>query len=210
MTPNFNSTALFYDRLSRLLFGKALIKAQVYLLKHIPPGSRVIIIGGGTGWILDEISKLYPSGLAITYVEMAEKMVIRARKRFIGTNEVYFMNDDVRKLTTSALFDVAITPFLFDNFSQQNAETLFEHIHTLIKPEGTWLNCDFQLTGKWWQKVLLTSMLIFFKIVSSVEATSLPDIHKPFAANGYNTVAQQTFFGDFVISKVFQASRPSI
>jgi ubiquinone/menaquinone biosynthesis C-methylase UbiE len=205
MIPNYNSTVFYYDVLSRLLFGKALIKAQVYFLKYIPAGSRIMIVGGGTGWILDEISKLHPSGLNITYVEMAEKMVSRAMKRSMGANVVAFVNHDVRKLTTPKLFDVVITPFLFDNFTQQNAGLLFEHIHRFVKPAGIWFYCDFQLTGKWWQKILLRSMFIFFRTMCNIEANKLPDMEKSFASNGYNIAAQQTFYGDFVISKAYQS-----
>jgi len=205
MIPNYNSVSFFYDPLSRLLFGKALVNAQVYLLKQITPGSRIIVVGGGTGWILDEITKLYPSGLNITYVEMSEKMMGVSMKRSIGANVVDFVNNDVRKLTTPILFDVVITPFLFDNFSQQNAETLFEHLYSLAKPKGFWLYCDFQLTGKWWQNILLRSMLIFFRTMCNIEANKLPDMQKSFSAAGYNLVAQQTFFGNFVFSGVYQA-----
>jgi ubiquinone/menaquinone biosynthesis C-methylase UbiE len=208
MIPNYNSTVFYYDVLSRLLFGKALIHSQVYLLKYIPPGSKIMIVGGGTGWILDEISKLYPSGLDITYVEMAEKMVGRAMKRHMGANVVDFVNNDVRKLTTPILYDVVITPFLFDNFSQENAGSMFEHIHKFVKPEAIWLYCDFQLTGKWWQNILLRSMLIFFRTMCNIEANKLPDMQKSFRANGYKPIAQQTFFGDFVISEVYNRHVP--
>jgi hypothetical protein len=37
----------------------------------------------------------------------------------------------------------------------------FMHIHHMLKPGGMWLNTDFRLTGKWWQFVMLKSMLLF-------------------------------------------------
>ena len=71
MAANYDNSAWFYDRLSRLIYGKALVRSQVYLLRYIPAGSIILIAGGGTGWILEEISKLHPSGLKITYVEIS-------------------------------------------------------------------------------------------------------------------------------------------
>ncbi len=52
MAANYNNSAWFYDSLAGLVYGKALVKAQVYLLQYIPADSNILIVGGGTGWIL--------------------------------------------------------------------------------------------------------------------------------------------------------------
>jgi spermidine synthase len=70
MAANFNNSAWFYDGLSRLVYGNALVEAQVYLLQFIRPNSKILIAGGGTGWILEELAKLHPEGLKIAYVEI--------------------------------------------------------------------------------------------------------------------------------------------
>jgi ubiquinone/menaquinone biosynthesis C-methylase UbiE len=204
MSANFSNSAWFYDRLSRLVYGEALINAQVYLLKYIPTDSKILIVGGGTGWILEEITKIHPSGLDILYVEVAPKMIALSKKRNTGDNNVDFINDAVENVALPSNFDVVITPFLFDNFTEQTTSKVFKHIHSLLKPGGLWLNCDFQLSGRWWQKILLKSMFLFFRIVCHIEASQLPDIEKHFAAYNYKCVEQQTFFGDFIISKVYK------
>ena len=71
MASNYDNSAAFYDQLSQMVFGKALIRAQLYLLQQVPPNSTVLIVGGGTGWILEELSNIHYSGLAITYVEIS-------------------------------------------------------------------------------------------------------------------------------------------
>jgi len=203
MPANFNNSAWFYDRLSRLVYGKALIGAQVYLLQCVLPNSNILIIGGGTGWILEELTKIHPASLNITYAEVAPKMIALSQKRNIGNNHVVFINDAIENISLSADFDVVITPFLFDNFTEQTALQVFEHIHQLLKPNGLWLNCDFQHSGKWWQGVLLRSMILFFRVVCDIEASQLPDIEKHFDKHGYKMVARQTFYDDFIISKVW-------
>jgi hypothetical protein len=60
MAASFNNSAWFYDRLSRLVYGKAIVNTQLYLLGYIQPNSNILIVGGGTGWILDEITRLHP------------------------------------------------------------------------------------------------------------------------------------------------------
>jgi len=204
MAANYNNSAWFYDRLSRLVYGKALINAQVYLLQYIGAGSNLLIVGGGTGWILDEITRLHPSGLQITYVEISANMTDLSRKRNTGNNQVTFINLPIEDADIQTKFDVVFTPFLFDNFTDDTMHQVFNSIHQLLKTEGTWLNTDFQLTGKWWQNALLRSMFIFFRTICRIEASNLPDIEGLFQTNGYKTITQKTFFGDFVISTAYK------
>jgi ubiquinone/menaquinone biosynthesis C-methylase UbiE len=204
MAANYNNAAWFYDRLARLIYGRALIHAQVYLLQYIASNSKILIVGGGTGWILEEIAKIHPSGLQVTYAEVSAHMIALSQKRNTAGNEVVFINDAIENISLPGNFDVVITPFLFDNFTGQTLTTVFNHIQTLIKPGGIWLNADFQLTGKWWQKVMLKSMLLFFKLLCSIEASKLPDIEKQFEKHGYKEIAQKTFYREFIVSKVYR------
>jgi ubiquinone/menaquinone biosynthesis C-methylase UbiE len=203
MPANFNNAAPFYDRLSLLVYGNTVIDAQAYLMRYIRADSKILIVGGGTGWILEEITNIRPSGLTITYVEVSANMMALSKKRNTGANQVVFIIDAIENIFLAADFDVVFTPFLFDNFTEQTAQQVFDHIHQLLKHNGLWLNCDFQSTGKWWQGILLRSMILFFRVVCNIEASHLPDIEMHFEQHDYKTIAEQTFFGDFIISKVW-------
>ncbi|HVW96543.1 MAG TPA: class I SAM-dependent methyltransferase [Mucilaginibacter sp.] len=204
MAASYNRSAWFYDRLSRLVYGRALVNAQVYLLQFVPADSCVLVVGGGTGWILEELAKIHTSGLKITYVEVAPDMMERSMRRNAGQNEVTFINDAVEHTDPGSGFDVVITPFLFDNFTAQTMKTVFGHIHSRLRPSGRWLNADFQLTGKWWQIVFLRAMFIFFRLVCNIEASALPDIEKQFKDGSYYLTEQRFFYGDFVVARAYQ------
>ena len=204
MAANYNNSAWFYDRLSRVVYGKALVNAQVYLLNYVPANANVLIVGGGTGWILEELSNIHPSGLTITYVEVAAQMMVLSQKRNTVGNQVVFINDAIENVALAPDFDVVITPFLFDNFIEQTLQTVFDHIYPLLKKNGIWLNTDFQLTGKWWQNVLLKTMFIFFKLICGIEASKLPQIKNRFDKSGCKLMEQKMFFNDFVISEIYQ------
>ena len=204
MAANYNNAARFYDRLSRVIYGKSLVEAQVYLLKHIKSNSTILIIGGGTGWILEKIAQIHPSGLEVTYVEVSDQMMSLSQKRNVGNNRVIYINDAIEKVNRLPDFDVIITPFFFDNFTPAKLEAVFAHIHPLLKINGLWLNTDFQLTGKWWQNMLLKSMLLFFRVLCGVESTKLPDFEKLFEQYDYKVADSKTFFGEFVESRVYR------
>lgn len=204
MAANFNNSAWFYDRLSRLVYGHALINAQLYLLGFVEPGSRVLIVGGGTGWVLEELTKIHPAGLHITYVEIAAAMMDLSKKRDTGRNDIVYIQNAIEQVNLTPGFDVVITPFLFDNFTEQTLHTVFTHIHALLRQQGLWLNADFQLTGKWWQRFLLKSMFIFFRLICGIEAGKLPEIKTRFTTNNYAMVDEKTFFNDFIVASVYE------
>lgn len=208
MPSNYDNSASFYDRLSRVVYGRALITSQTYLLQFIPANTRILIAGGGTGWILEEIGKIHPSGLDITYVEISTKMTALARQRNAGANRVTFINQPVEAVNDSLVYDLIITPFLFDNFTDTTLENVFAHLHTRLKSNGLWLCTDFQITGKLWQKVLLKSMYWFFRILCNIETTTMPDIESRFAKYGYKKIATKTFFGEFIVSVAYRKSLP--
>jgi len=204
MAANYDNSAWFYDRLSRLVYGKALMLSQVYLLKHIPKNSNILIAGGGTGWILEEIGKVHPSGLTITYAEISSNMMALSKKRNIGGNKVIFINEPVENIENNSFFDLVFTPFLFDNFTEQTLQQVFAPIHNKLKPGGTWLNTDFRPTGKWWQTFLLKSMIVFFRTICGIEARRLPDIERQFEQHQYQVIDQKSFFGEFILSTAYQ------
>jgi len=204
MASNYDNSAPFYDQLARIVFGDALVKAQVYFLPRIAAGSTVLIIGGGTGWILEELTKVHASGLAIVYVEISSRMMALSRRRNIGTNRVTFINKAIEDIGPLPAFDVVITPFLFDNYQQEALNAVVGHIHTMLKTGGLWLNTDFQLTGKWWQYALLKSMLLFFKLLCGVESWRLPAVQQVFVAYNYSLIEEKTFFKEFVVTKILK------
>ena len=207
MAANYDNSAWFYDRLSRLVYGKALVRSQVYLLRHIPENSTILIAGGGTGWILEEIAKVHPSGLNIIYAEISSNMMALSKKRSTGDNWVTFINEPVENIETDVLYDLVFTPFLFDNFTEATLRTVFVYLHAKLKPGGIWLNTDFRPTGKWWHTFLLKSMIVFFRLICGIEAKKLPEIEKQFERHQYKIIDQKSFFGEFILSTAYKKNR---
>lgn len=204
MAANYDNASWFYERLSKLVFGQAQVKAQEYFLNQIKPNSHILIIGGGTGQILESLTRLYPSYLHITYVEISAKMMALSRQRNTGQNEVTYITEDIAHVTFNHPFDVVITAFLFDNFSDEGLANIFPLIHQQLKTGGLWLNTDFQLTGPLWQKVMLKGMYVFFKLLKAVEVTSLPHVKQLFKLYAYRLSNEKTFYGSFIVSTVYK------
>ncbi|HXD76559.1 MAG TPA: class I SAM-dependent methyltransferase, partial [Puia sp.] len=95
MANNYDPIAAVYDRIHHLFYGQSEVNAQVELLDHVRAGDRLLIVGGGTGWILEKIAGIYPEGLTIVYVESSQKMMERSKKRDWGGNKVEFFTGPV-------------------------------------------------------------------------------------------------------------------
>ena len=74
MPKGFDLIAPYYDSLARLVFGDSIRHCQLEYLDKIPPGAQVLILGGGTGWLLGELMKINPS-CRVWYLESSIKML---------------------------------------------------------------------------------------------------------------------------------------
>jgi ubiquinone/menaquinone biosynthesis C-methylase UbiE len=204
MAANYDNAAWFYERLSKLVFGQAQVKAQEYFLNQIKPQSEILIIGGGTGQILESLSRLYPSGLIITYAEISANMISLSRKRKVSQNQVDFITGDIGAINFKQTYDVVITAFLFDNFSGAKLAKVFPLIDAQLKQNGLWLDTDFQLTGPLWQNVMLASMYAFFKLLKAVEVRKLPNVRHTFSQYKYQLNHEKAFYGNFIVSRAYK------
>ncbi|RZL39782.1 MAG: methyltransferase domain-containing protein [Pedobacter sp.] len=123
---NYDKIANYYDSLSRLVFGKSQLNAQINQLKNIKKNSSILIVGGGTGWILEEIGKRHPSGLKITYVEISAKMLALSKDRDYGANSVLFIHSSIEDFNLGDHFNIILTPFLLTQKRKVVEKTFFK------------------------------------------------------------------------------------
>lgn len=206
MKNNYDKIAKYYDTLSRLVFFRAQVNAQIAVLKAIPANSKLLIVGGGTGWILEEIAKIHAQGLELTYVEISGEMLNLSKKRDVKQNQVSFVHAAIADFKTTETFDVVLTAFLFDNFSAGAAIEVFEQLHQQLKTGAIWLFTDFyyaKQTGTFWQGWLLKTMYFFFRHISEVEADELVNMEPVFAKKGYTLLQTQLTYQGFIKSIVY-------
>jgi ubiquinone/menaquinone biosynthesis C-methylase UbiE len=207
MDNNYDKIASHYDTLSRFVFFKSQVNAQINQLQYIQAHSNILIVGGGTGWILEELARVHASGLKIVYVEISTKMIALSQKRNYKDNQVEFVNFGIEDFKTNVLFDVILTPFLFDNFIEQRAAKVFWQLNEYLKKEGLWLLVDFSLNktnGNWWKWVILKSMYSFFKLLGIVEANKLIDMNPYFLKAHYQIIEERLYYGSFIKATIFK------
>jgi len=204
---NYDKVANYYDRIHHLFYGQSEINAQVELLGYIRPGDRLLILGGGTGWILEKIAAIFPAGLRITYIESSARMMELTKTRNRGLNKVEFVNSVVEAWKGEMEYDCVLTGLFFDNFKDAHAAAIVRQVTPCLKNGGYWLESDFyypRRRGKLWQAILLYSMYFSARLICGVEAKRLPDMDRIFSQEGYGVLYATFHYQRFIRSVVYR------
>ncbi|MFY7889469.1 MAG: methyltransferase, partial [Spirosomataceae bacterium] len=175
---SFNTIAPFYDFLVRIVFQQKLQKAQESLLVQIPEKGHILILGGGAGWVLTRLVELKPK-VSVVYVEVSEKMLTLSQQRWQkagGKGQVSFRLGDESVLGRAEKFDYMLVPFVFDLYETHYLKTVFIPNLCQHLAEGGVLGLvDFRETDKLLHRGLIGAMFLFFRHVSGLKATMLPN-----------------------------------
>ncbi|QHV94743.1 class I SAM-dependent methyltransferase [Spirosoma endbachense] len=209
-TTRFSSTfdwiAPVYDLLASVVFGRKLQQAQVVFLPTIPQNASVLLAGGGTGWLLEQLL-VERNPRRVLYLEASAQMVALTSQRIIqkavlGTVE--YRVDTIMHLHKDEQFDIVITPFLLDLFPEETLQsTLLPQLRNALKPNGIWLVTDFVVTDVWWQKTLLWTMIRFFRLTAGIGTTQLADWQRLLAEAGLSLQKRQPCVGGMVSTEVW-------
>jgi tRNA (cmo5U34)-methyltransferase len=210
----FNRSVWFYDRLAQLIFGGVIRQSQMQLLSFIPAGASVLLLGGGTGWILEDLAQLHIP-LEITYLEASPIMLAKARQVAAQlSNEFLKINFQLGTETSlgpEESFNVIFTPFVLDLYPTNQVKRMTHDLHLHLKPTGLWLLADFFISPdkekgwpKWWKLATVKIMYSFFGWMEGLTTKSLPDLPLVFQELSLNLLSSQSFLQGFICSQVYQ------
>ncbi|MBS1488014.1 MAG: class I SAM-dependent methyltransferase [Bacteroidetes bacterium] len=197
MKPNdFDRVAFIYDRLVRLVFGKTIVRAQLYFLHLIPEEANVLILGGGTGWLLKELILAKPQA-TVWYIDASAKMIARAKEKTENCQQIYFIQGTENDIPAAIQFNAVITHFYLDLFSEETLPPVILKIKNHLSANAIWLATDF-VKKAWWHKVLLKMMHLFFRFTSNLQTTMLPDWSEMLQKHGGKKYGSNFFYGRFI------------
>jgi tRNA (cmo5U34)-methyltransferase len=155
---DFGPVARIYDALAGLAFGGALRRAQrAALAAGLPlgPALRVLVLGGGAGWVLTEIWRQRPQA-QVLYVEVSAAMLARTRARLRRHPAPAGAAVELRQGTEAALrpdeqFDVVVTFFVLDCFTEAALPGALARLHAARAPGAPWLVTDFRPARRGWR-----------------------------------------------------------
>jgi tRNA (cmo5U34)-methyltransferase len=209
---DFGPLARVYDFLSSLVFGRALRRAQQAALQAGLPlagaSPRVLVLGGGPGWVLTELLRQCPTA-QVLYLETSAAMLDLAQARLRRQlprleGQVAFRQGSEQALKPTEQFDVLITFFVLDCFEPAAFPAGIARLQAARRPAALWLVADFCPPQRWWQRVLLRTMYLFFGVAVGLRAQQLPPWPSALLAMGLKQHYQSTHYAGFILSQVLR------
>lgn len=198
----FDRVARVYDRLAKLVFGTSIVASQQFFLREIPANARILILGGGTGWILNEIAAA-TTACEIWYIDASEKMIEQAKNANANLLPVHFIHGTEDDIPPTVSFDILITNFYLDLFDERELYSVLDKITQSLTGEVRWIVTDFLDRKRWWQSLMLNAMYSFFRIVTGLENRRLPDWNLAIQRNGFAKIGSRLFYRGFIEAAIF-------
>ena len=199
----FDRIAFLYDFLATLVFGRAIMNSQKYFLDEISNGSKILILGGGSGDLLAELLRRNPY-CEVWYIEASKKMIARSINKTNPKFLVHFIHGTEQEIPTSIKYDAAITNFYLDLFTDRQLEDVANKIQSALKPGACWIATDFIKGNQWWQKEMLRIMYLFFRITCRIASHQLPDWTGSMEKAGVKEMKSKTFYSGFIKTSLYQ------
>jgi tRNA (cmo5U34)-methyltransferase len=210
MAVNFDKIAPVYDQLASMIFGNTLQKSQECTLRFIPAQVTILIVGGGTGWYLKKLLQ-QKQVKKIVYLEASQAMLRLSQHNIASVScstEVEFRLGTEQSIRSGEKFDVVITHFVLDLFPEPQVKAMIHILYNALRQNGIWLCSDFELSrqhpGRWWKKSLISAMYFFFRWVSNVKASTLPDIHGLLVSCCLRCEYEAIFYKGFIAARVYR------
>ena len=204
MKPTFDYIAPFYDTLAFMVYGNNLRKAKMEFFQLLPQQGRLLLMGGGTGTMLDEILATR-NQLIIDYVEASSKMITIARKNSnpLYHSQINFITGNHLQIPQGITYDAVTSFFVIDCMNQSTATAFAASIVTPLKNGGLFLFADFFHTGNVFKEYLLWFMYRFFRLTAGIQAAILPDYNTIFDKLPLQEISSKNFLNGFIRSKAF-------
>ncbi|MVN77102.1 methyltransferase domain-containing protein [Hymenobacter sp. HMF4947] len=203
---DFGRVARFYDLLAGLAFGGALRRAQrAALVAGLPPSPtplRVLVLGGGAGWVLSELWRHQPTA-QVLYLEVSAEMLARTRARLRRQPAPPGAAVELRRGSEAALqpgeqFDVLITFFVLDCFTAEALPGALARLQAARQPSAPWLVTDFRPAQSGWRLWLIQAMYRFFGLLVGLQVQRMPPWPAELASLGLRSIWKKSFFANAI------------
>ena len=207
---NCDRIARWYRFLEHLVFGRALERRRFEYLDQVAGLRRVLMLGDGDGRFTAEFVKRNPSA-EVDSVELSPGMLALARKRVeheLSAARVRFFPADARTIELPGQYDLIVTHFFLDCFTESELQGLVARISKLCSPGGRWLISEFSLPSTGLRRVaagaLIQVMYRLFRMATGLKVNRLPQYAPVLAAHGFRMTQLRSAAGGLLVSELWE------
>lgn len=205
--PNFNLIARPYRWLEYLTLGKALENCREHYLPQLLKCRRALILGDGDGRFLQALLASN-SELQADAVDASSAMLHLLRKNCHHCGDrVQTHHISALDFTPSGQYDLVVTHFFLDCFSQPEVEAIAARIAPALSPGGLWLVSDFRIPPgpiRLPAFVLVRGLYIAFRILTGLRVKRLPNHAAALTQAGMTPIAHHYSFAGLLLTEIWQ------
>ncbi len=210
---SFDFIAPAYRTLETIAFGGGLQRARLACLGEIGAPRHALIAGEGNGRFLCELLRRNPN-LEVDCVDASERMLELARGRIERElpDDVrrvrFFRRDIVSWSPAEASYDLIVTHFFLDCFSEDRVADIVNRLSRAATPNAIWLLADFCIPAEGLARLRaglwLAAMYRFFQSTAGIEASKLADPLPFLRTAGFTLVRQHLFRSGMLKSELWR------
>ena len=203
---NCDPIARWYRYFEYLAFGRALQRRRLEFLDDVADARNVLILGDGDGRFTAEFVNRNPQAI-VDSVDSSERMLQLAQRRVRNPN-VRFRLGDARTIPLSGKYDLIVTHFFLDCFTDSDLNALLPRISGHCEPDARWVVSEFGLpisgVAQVFAKMLIRLMYFFFRLMTGLTVTQLPNYSAAFARHGFRVVREHTLLRGLLVSQIWK------
>jgi SAM-dependent methyltransferase len=210
--PSFDRIARPYRWLEYLTFGRVLERCRTHSLSQLGDCRRALVLGDGDGRflarLLAENTHLHADAVDTS---AAMLQLLRDRSETAtpdATARLQVYHDSALTFPLAGCYDLVVTHFFLDCFSQADLETLIARVASTLVPGALWVVSDFHVPAGLMRtpaRALVRSLYLAFRVLTGLRTTELPDHATPLRRSGMKLVAHQYRFGGLLTSELWRA-----
>lgn len=200
IASGFDFLAPVYDGLARRVIGKAMIASQLHFIPRFAQCNRLLILGGGSGWLLNHVCAANPD-LEIDYIDVSFRMLRMAERRVNKNQRITFIQGTEDSIQDRH-YDAVLTNFYLDMFDENGLKEVLQKIKKSVAGHVLWLATDF-VNERIADSIRLWLMYRFFRIITCIKARHLPDWQEQMQHAGFELSDQKKFNNGFIVSNVY-------
>lgn len=197
MKNSFDLVSGFYDSLARFVFGSSWDKIQEAPLKNLVAKKSILIVGGGTGQLLEGLQSHHEA----VYVDLSQKMLRVAQQRH-SVASIDFIHANYLNWKSTQRFDAIVFPFFLDSFCLEDLNKIIKESHLRLNPNGQLHVVDFEKSAHI-HNLLIQVMFIFFRVTAKLGSNKLLDFKSLIIGQGYTVEKEQSFLDGWIWYRVY-------
>jgi tRNA (cmo5U34)-methyltransferase len=213
----YNRIAVFYDLAARIFFFNKINKSQVTLLPFLTDFKSCLILGGGSGYFLQQILSQHKTARFV-YVDLSDRMIQMAQKRIKRNfpeqlHRIEFRCASVEDVKNES-FDLIVCNYFLDLFPNVEADLLLKRFYSeILSSNGYVYFTDFAIPESHWimkkmAEALLKMLYYIFRIATFIRSTQLPDFPYLFKKNNFELFHETSFSGGIMTSAIYKKRHP--